>query len=367
MTHRRPDGTGTLRARGDRWQSSIRDPRTGRTRAKTWPLGTGRREAERLHREWVTEIRTVGIGDRRITLEAWLTRWLDRLDAGGATTYRHSRNVDTLVGILGHVPLGDLTTMVIEDELARLPAATSSLRSLRWTLGRALAEARRRGLVPAVATVGVELPRRATVERTVPTTDEIRAVVAAEDDPLWRTVITLAAGTGMRFGELAGLRWGDLELGAATITIARTKTTDGEGRPRIGSTTKTGRARVVVVAPEVVAALQAWRAELGSRGLAHVRADRAVFPARNATGSISSPMMSRAMAAACERAGVERFTAHGIRHWFASEALRNGADPAVLARSLGHSQAQLLATYGVHTLPGALADIPLRMPSVTHG
>lgn len=367
MTHRRPDGTGTLRERNGRWQSITRDPRTGRTRAKTWPLGTGKREAQTLHRDWVAEVRNVGVGNRRVTLEAWLTRWLERLDAGGSTAWRHSRNVDVLVERLGHVPLGDLTPMMIEDELARLPFATSSLRSLRWTLGRALTDARRRGLVPAVATVGVELPRRATVGRRIPTTEDIRAMIAAEDDPPWRTLWVLLAGTGMRFGEAAALRWGDLELGAATITIARTRTVDAEGRPTVGATTKTGRARVVVVSPEVVVALQAWRALVGQRGLGHLQADRPVFPAANVSGVISSPSASKAFRAACERAGVPRFTAHGIRHWFASEALRNGADPAVLARSLGHSQAQLLATYGVHTLPGALADIPLRMPSVTHG
>ncbi len=53
---RRPQGAGGLRERNGRWQSSTRDPRNGKTLWRTWPHGTTRRQAEKLHTEWLAEV-----------------------------------------------------------------------------------------------------------------------------------------------------------------------------------------------------------------------------------------------------------------------------------------------------------------------
>jgi len=74
---RRPQGAGGIRERNGRWQSSTRDPRTGRTLWRTWPHGTTRRQAEQLHREWLAEVGQRRPADRTLTVAGYLASWLD--------------------------------------------------------------------------------------------------------------------------------------------------------------------------------------------------------------------------------------------------------------------------------------------------
>lgn len=75
-----------------RWQSSARDPRTGKAIYRTWPAGTTKREAERNHREWYADISKRRPADRSLTVATYLASWLDVRagDMSGATHDMHT-------------------------------------------------------------------------------------------------------------------------------------------------------------------------------------------------------------------------------------------------------------------------------------
>jgi integrase len=149
----------------------------------------------------------------------------------------------------------------------------------------------------------------------------------------YRTLFLVALKTGMRQGELLGLRWGDVDLDEAVIRVRASYTGGVVGTP------KNRERRDVDLISDVVALLSDWRHS-------HIRSiDGLVFPGTNGQPFLSPTVVLRrhlypAMAAAeIPRAGptLEMMTFHSFRHSFAKRALENGAQITWLSRHLGHS------------------------------
>lgn len=148
--------------------------------------------------------------------------------------------------------------------------------------------------------------------------------------PTWLAAFKLLATTGMRFGELAGLRWADVRLLEGELHIRRQYTAGEEV-----DTTKGGKPRIVHLVPAARSVLEAWWNETGDAGL--------VFESElggNLDGSGARAMLARAM----KRAGIPEIgegggkrTVHSLRHTFARIALENGAPIQWVKDELGHS------------------------------
>ena len=160
--------------------------------------------------------------------------------------------------------------------------------------------------------------------------DELPRLFAHLSAEPYRTVCLVALKTGMRQGELVGLRWQDVDLEQAVIRV-RCSYSGG-----VVSTPKNRERRDVDLISDVVDIL----AQHQSRGLR----DELVFP-HNGNAFLSTQALLRrhlypAMAAAdIARVGPthEKRTFHSFRHTFAKRALETGAQVTWLSRHLGHS------------------------------
>jgi integrase len=149
----------------------------------------------------------------------------------------------------------------------------------------------------------------------------------------FKTLFLVALKTGMRQGELLGLRWGDVDLEEAVIRVRSSYTGGVVGTP------KNRERRDVHLISDVVALLSEWRESHSgvNEGL--------VFPGTNGQRFLSPTAVLRrhlypAMAAAgIPRPGptLEKRTFHSFRHTFAKRALESGAQVTWLSRHLGHS------------------------------
>ncbi|MBS0606435.1 MAG: site-specific integrase [Verrucomicrobia bacterium] len=141
-------------------------------------------------------------------------------------------------------------------------------------------------------------------------------------------IVALALGTGMRKGEIMGLRWKNVQLEEPTGTIVLEKT-------------KNGRSRSVLITGLLLGLLQK-RHKLQ-------RADSLVFPSPNYP---NQPVDIRsAWEKALQKAGIEGFVFHGLRHQAASQAATIENSPLVIGEMLGHQTLQMTRHY-VH-LPSA--------------
>lgn len=194
----------------------------------------------------------------------------------------------------------------------------------------------------------------------------------AEDDrdhPLWR----LMAATGMRRGEALGLRWDDADLDAGTVTITRTVIVVNHvvqfGEPKTAA-----GARTIALDDRTIAALRSHRARRSSERLALGQgqrpADETLFA--EIDGSWMHPeAISKRFDRRAERYGLPHVGVHGLRHTWATLALRAGVHPRIVQQRLGHST--IAVTLGVYShvtdgmdLGAAQQVAALFEPSVTN-
>lgn len=162
----------------------------------------------------------------------------------------------------------------------------------------------------------------------------------------------LAATTGMRRGEVLGLRWRDVDLAAARVSIRQTLITIGY--ELAWSTPKTDRGRRnVALDPTTVEALRAHRAQqLEERLLLgpSFRDDDLVFCQPDGA-PIHPDSLCGLFERFAKRASLPRIRFHDLRHTHASLALTAGVHPKVVSERLGHADIALTLNTYSHAIP----------------
>jgi len=286
----------------------------------------------------------------RDVCELWLGYQEARMEAGqlaprSFAAYRAA--VVRLVSSRRAVSLGDYRTDDLTDarvdDYALARARTDAPKTVNDDLSilqMALKWGRRRGLAPLIELEPARLADRPVRPSRTPTAADLARLVP-HLPPRYALLVELMLATGARVGEVAALEWEDCDLEACVLILGRHR-----------GACKTG-AREVPIASELAEALNAWRArpaERPARGApvpASVR-DRWVVGVRPVTAV--SALVSRHLPAACEAAGVERFTSHGFRRLVSDELGRSGVEPAVAASVLGHSPEMMVRRYRRPTL-----------------
>ncbi len=157
----------------------------------------------------------------------------------------------------------------------------------------------------------------------------------------------------MRRGEVAGLRWCDLDLAARRLSIRRTIQTVG-GRPvEFGVKTRTSR-RCVDLDTGTATVLRTWQRRLANDGLPHGPDD---WMFCNTTGRHLNPeSISQLFLRVAERAGLPRIRFHDLRHTHASLLVANGTPIKVVTERLGHAHPAFTMHTYQHLLPGMSAE-----------
>jgi integrase len=171
--------------------------------------------------------------------------------------------------------------------------------------------------------------------------EEVAAFLAA-CPAYWRPYFTVAFWTGVRPGELAALKWGDVDLSRGSLRIRAGRYRGHEGSPKTESSV-----RDIDLLVPVVEVLQTQRATQAAARLAAgqglpdpgrdyvftMPSGRCVDPNR-----LREHVWNRTIA----RAGVRRRTMYQTRHTFASNALAAGEAPSWVAAMLGHTTPEML-------------------------
>lgn len=162
----------------------------------------------------------------------------------------------------------------------------------------------------------------------------------------------LTAYTGMRRGEIVGLKWSDLDRSGQRLSISRTLQTVG-GRPvEFGVKTRTSR-RCIDIDADTMKVLGRWRRRLGEDGLAHGPDDWMFL---NSAGRFLNPeSVSQLFDRVVRRSPLPHLRYHDLRHTHASLLVATGVPIKVVSEHLGHSHpAYTVHTYQ-HLLPGMSA------------
>ena len=257
MTRRGP-GEGSLYPRGDgRWEGAVHLGYEDGKRVRKWVIGHSRKEvADKLEALLRAKNEERPMPDQRTRLGPFLRRWLDEV-AGPtlrASTYDSYDDILRLHLIpgLGRIAIAKLGPAEVQGFLnAKLEAGLSPrrVRYLHAVLRRALVTAERWGLVSRNVAKLVDPPRAPRHEIRPLTPDQARRLIEAAASDRYRALWVTALGTGLRQGELLGLRWADVDLDARRLTVRHTLARV-DGRLALLEP-KTARSRRTLVLPAV--------------------------------------------------------------------------------------------------------------------
>jgi integrase len=180
----------------------------------------------------------------------------------------------------------------------------------------------------------------------------LQAVKGDRLEAAWR----VAAMTGMRRGEVLGLRWGDIDLDTSRIAVRNAIVS--VAYEVLESTPKSHQARVIDLDPETNALLLRHRERQNDgRETAErvVRASGLAFRTEDGI-AIHPHSFSQAFTRIIERAGLRRIRLHDLRHTLATIAVKAGVPVKVISERLGYeSPASTLKQYA-HVVPGMQAE-----------
>lgn len=364
---------GFIRQRGSAWELRVylgADPVTGKQRYSTKSVrGVGKREARRLLNEMVVNAERGLEAKTTTTVGELLDRWFEvaRNDFSPKTVREVSGFIErNLRPELGDVRLTKLTSASLDRYYQRLlkdggkggrPLAPSTIRRIHGILRRALAQGVRWGWLGVNPAASATPPRVSAPDIKPPSPEQVGQLQAsiAESDPELSSFVRLSAMTGARRSEVIALRWPDLDLEKAVVTISRGVVMGPDGLVEKG--TKTHQARRVALDPVTVEMLAA---HLES---AHERAEAC------GTGVIENGFLfssdvegrtpwypdsvSRRFRVACKRAGLKGVRLHDLRHYVATRLLSEGVDVRTVAGRLGHRNAATTLNVYSHFVPEA--------------
>jgi integrase len=297
-----------------------------------------------------------------VTVQEYLETWLNSKHALKPTTRALYTEFTSnyLVPHLGKIRLLELRAHHLDRMYASItvgmrgrPLSPSTIRRIHGVLRSALNTAVKRRLIPYNPAEHIELAPE-NPKKPKPWTPEqchtfLKHISADRLASLYHLILI----TGMRRGESVGLRWQDLDLDRASLSVNQ-QITDVNGRSMV-STPKTKRGeRVVYIDAETVAMLRrqretqylertAWGPAWNEAGLVFTREDGSPLRPEYAT---------RHFQALAEDAGLPVIRLHDLRHTNASLALDAGVDLKVVSERLGHSQIAITADLYTHVNSG---------------
>ena len=357
---RRPQGEGTLRKRSDgRWEGRIiiGHKNDGTPIFKSVFGKTQKATLKQLHKMLDLYCDVDLTEECRMTLGEWMDKWLDEymlftLRDSGINGYKNLIE-HQIKPFIGDKRLASLTTADMqkfynkvkrqgranEHHLHGKELSNSMVRKVHMVLHQALNVAVRERLIVRNPTLGTTLPKKTHTEKQVLCDSQLeRFMEAIKVDKYWYDFFYLEIMTGMRRGEICGIKWSDIDFNAGTLSIRRTVMNKRGGGVSIGDTKTTTSERTIILPPSVLTLLREKKADAICEW---------VFPHyTNPSDPLHPDSAYGKLKTLLKNAELPLIRFHDLRHTFATQAMQGGVDAKTLAGILGHTDASFtLDTY----------------------
>jgi integrase len=230
----------------------------------------------------------------------------------------------------------------------------TTVRHIHATLHKALSDAVRWGRLPRNPADQADPPRPASAEMSVWTPAQLRQFLdSVRTDRLFAAWL-LAATTGMRRGELLGLRWTDVDLDRGTVSIRQIRTVARYEVLTLTPKTDKG-VRTVAIDPQTVGALRSYRTAQRQERLAlgdDYGGDATLVFTQEDGSPIHPERFSRWFARLSHRSGLPPIRLHDVRHSYVTALLSQGIPLKVVSQRVGHASPLVTMSIYQHVLPG---------------
>ena len=381
MPKRRASGEGNIRKRKDgRWEGRYtvgHDPETGKAIIKN-VLGKTQTEVKEKLKKAIEE--NVGIDYGRAktyTVGSWLEVWMENYAKVKLrpSTFKTSQGFlkNHIKPQIGGVPLADLTSLDLQRfykhlldggrvdriEAKKKPKGLSAktVRNIHQIISSALKLAVEQRLIAHNPADGCALPKAERKEMQTLPVEQLTSFLREAKDSGVFALYYIDLTTGLRRGELLGLKWSDIDLEKGDLRVQRQiGRIDGK---IIEMPLKTKNAyRTLPLSADAIDVLMQQRRKTGN--------SEWVFP--SPTGGPMPPdsvlhMLHRVL----KRAGLPKVRFHDLRHTFATLALQNGVDIKTVSGMLGHFSAGFTLDTYAHVTTSAKREAAKTMGNILSG
>ncbi len=361
---RRGNGEGSLYKRKDgRWEGRYTVETPSGPKRKSVFGKTRVEVAKKMARAIADTDGVIVVDEENFTVEEYLDRWL-HIAVRGNVSHRTEANYRLMVRnhigpALGRIKLKKLDPQRIQSLYRRLQDEEkhATARYVHATLHRALGQALRWGLVARNAATATTPPKTVRGEVDALSAEQVEAFFRAARGDRFEALYVLAIHTGMRQGELLGLKWSDLDLSGSepSLRLARQLQRVRGGGGLSFSQTKTKKGRHVSLTPSAVAALQHHRKRQAEEKLkaGPLYEDQGlVFATLRGTPLEATNIVSRSYKPLLRQAGLPDIRFHDLRHTCATLLFGEKQHPKDVQLLLGHANVRMtLDTYS-HAIPG---------------
>ena len=381
MPKRRANGEGNIRKRKDgRWEGRYtvgRDPETGKSTIKN-VLGKTQAEVKEKLKKAIEENVGIDYGKAKTyTVGSWLEVWMENYAKIKLrpSTYKTSQGFlkNHIKPQIGSIPLADLTSLGLQrfykhlldgGRVDRIEAkkkpkglAPKTVRNIHQMIGSAYNLAIEQKLVTRNPAQGCALPKVEHKEMKTLTADQLSAFFREARDSGVFTLYYIDLTTGLRRGELLGLKWLDIDLEKGDLRVQRQiGRIDGK---IIEMPLKTKNAyRTLPLSTDAIDVLMQQRRKTGN--------SEWVFPSPNG-GPMSPDSVLHMLHRVLKRAGLPKVRFHDLRHTFATLALQNGVDIKTVSGMLGHFSAGFTLDTYAHVTTSAKREAAKTMGNILSG
>ena len=377
MAKRRSNGEGNIRKRKDgRWEGRYtagHDPETGKQIFKS-VLGKTQAEVKEKLKKALEESKKVDVTRTgKYTVEAWMDEWFEnvaklKVRPSSHQTYRGYIDHHIAPNI-GNIPLERLSTMDLQKlyrklmnkgRVERIEAkdqpkglSAKTVRNINQVISSAMDFAVAQKIIPENPCKAVALPKVEHKEmQTIPAEQLQTFLQEAKASGVYE-MYYIELATGLRRGELLGLKWTDIDWKNGIIKVRRSiARVNGE---IVESPLKTKNSyRAVTISPQAVEILKEQKEKTN---------DQYIFPSPNG-GPISPDSVNNMLKRVLARAGIPKVRFHDLRHTFATIALQNGVDIKTVSGMLGHFSAGFTLDTYAHVTTSAQKEAAQTMGNI---
>ena len=381
MAKKRANGEGDIRKRKDgRWEGRYtagHDPVTGKRITKN-VLGKTQAEVREKLRRTIEETRGLDVARAgEYTTGQWLEVWFNdyamlKVRPSSHQTYRGYLD-HHIKPYIGNIPLTKLSSLDLQRlykkllsdgrvdriESKKQPKGLSAktVRNIHQIISSALKLAVEQKLIARNPAEGCALPKVERKEMQTLPVEQLTSFLREAKDSGVFALYYIDLTTGLRRGELLGLKWSDIDLEKGDLRVQRQiGRIDGK---IIEMPLKTKNAyRTLPLSADAISVLKIQKCKVGN--------SEWVFP--SPTGGPMSPdsvlhMLHRVL----KRAGLPKVRFHDLRHTFATLALQNGVDIKTVSGMLGHFSAGFTLDTYAHVTTSAKREAAKTMGNILSG
>lgn len=336
-----------------------RDITTGKRERQYKTLkGCTKKQAEAELRRLIAEVEAGSpLTTASIKLSAWMDEWLNTyvINVEATTKAGYEEKIRNYIKPeIGHIPVNALNTHSVQKWVNDLSQnkglASKTIKNAYQNLNAAMKKAVELKMIASNPCAHVVLPKAQKKDLEVYTADEIKQILNLAKGTDFYLSLLLLTTLGLRRGELAGLRWNDIDLKEGTIIIRNTIVTVN-GKPAEKAPKSQAGNRTLSIGNDLLQILKTERLNYFN-SFATTTFNATGYVIHKEDGTPYNPdSITQKWERFCERNNLRKIRLHDLRHSCATLMIANGVDVKTVQHRLGHADISITMNTYAHCTP----------------